>query len=332
MGNSTESFDTTKLLLGIDIGGSFIKVGIVNSDSHNLLKTISIATPDLSKSRSCTELAQTAANLLDDIASSAELASNSTSAELEAIGIAIPGVVNNKDQIEMLPNVNIEPSLLSQALIEALGNVPVSFCNDANAASVGEMLAGAARQFETFVLITIGTGIGAGLVINGTPLLGCHGAAGEIGHLKIKDTGPACGCGGQACLEQYASARALAQNAQAIAADMGFDPKSSNYTNAKAVLISSMNGDKAALLAVQTMCEMLARAMASISCLIDPQAIIIGGGISQTPEAFLEILRGYYRQYAIPTCKDTLIITAELGNTAGMIGAAHIARQANQIA
>ena len=203
------------------------------------------------------------------------------------------------------------------------------FENDANAAAMGELWVGTARGHRSFVFVTIGTGVGGGIVIDGHVVGGVMGAGGEIGHLCMNpEEERSCGCGGKGHLEQYASATGIVTSYRAACEERGREPAAlDGPSDSRSVFAAAKDGDEAAWAAIDTMCDYLGRALALIADVVDPEAFILGGGTSNSSDLFLDRLEAGYRRYAIPVTQDTPIEIASLGNEAGIYGAAYVALQ-----
>lgn len=215
-------------------------------------------------------------------------------------------------------------------MAEAFPAAAVRFENDANAAALGELWQGSAQGARNMVFVTLGTGVGGGVVVNGQVISGIHGAGGEIGHMCMNpDEDRTCGCGGHGCLEQYSSATGVVSNYRIECAKRGIDPiELAGPSDSRAVFQACRDGDEAARAAMETMASYLGRALATIAAIVDPDAFVIGGGASASSDVFLEPLVAHYRSRALKVCADTPIEIASLGNDAGIIGAAYVGLQA----
>ena len=195
--------------------------------------------------------------------------------------------------------------------------------NDANVAALGEMWQGGGRGHENVVMVTLGTGVGGGIIIDGKIVSGFHGAGGEIGHIKMKDQeSGTCGCGGHGCLEQYASATGIVRLAKERLACKDTDSVLSSVEDltAKAVFDAARDGDETAKELVDELCTMLGTALANIAAVVDPEIFVIGGGVSRAGEILLNGIREHYEEKAFHACRTTEIALATLGNDAGMYG------------
>ena len=202
----------------------------------------------------------------------------------------------------------------------ALSGIPCRMANDANAAALGEQWRGGGVGYGSILMVTLGTGVGGGIVYGGELLTGAHGAGGEIGHICVVPTEEeACTCGNHGCLEQYCSATGIARLARK--AGLG-------ELTAKDVFDRAGAGDPVALSVVETACDLLGRGIAASCAVFDPEAVVLGGGVSKAGE-FLRIrVEQAFRRYAFHACRETRICLATLGNDAGIYGMARLAMQA----
>ena len=197
-------------------------------------------------------------------------------------------------------------------------------------AALGELWQGGGKGYESLVMVTLGTGVGAGVIVNRKMVSGAFGAGGEIGHMPVaepEDEPDACGCGKRGCLEQYASANGIARMAKKYASAhpetaLG---KFSNITS-KDVFDLAAAGDKDAGIIVEQFGKTLGRALAAVSSVVDPEAYVIGGGVSKAGSVVTDVVAKYYREYAFHASRGTAFSLATLGNDAGMYGAAYLLR------
>ena len=303
-------------VLGIDIGGTSIKAGIF-SLTGELLAQRKIPTPALVGEEAF-------ALVTDGLAKLLEL-QDATERDVIGVGLDIPGPVADDGTVGFLANVELDSDGLVAAIQAVYPRATIAFVNDANAAALGEMWSGAARGVKNFVLIALGTGVGAGVVVRSKLVAGAFGAGGEIGHITVnRDEKLACGCGRHGCLEQYASATGIvrlyleecrARGAKAAPVE--------HSTDTLTVFHALENGDECARIAIDKMAEYLALAMSQISCIIDPSMFLLGGGVAGAFSTFAPELRRRYIEFALPTCKDVRIEAASLGNQAAMYGCAY---------
>ena len=303
-------------VLGIDIGGTSIKVGLFTPDGE-LLEERKIPTPALVEADAYAVVTSGITRVL--------AAHDSAPADVIACGLDIPGPVADDGTVGFLPNIQLDPEGLVGAITATFPRATVAFVNDANAAALGEVWGGAARGVQSFVLIALGTGVGGGVVTGGRLVAGAFGAGGEIGHITVERDEPlTCGCGRHGCLEQYASAKGVVRLYLEECERRGVTPvRVEHATDTLSVFKALANGDECAGIAVDKMCEYLALAMSQISCVMDPELYLIGGGVAGAFATFAPRLRERFQAIALPTCKDVRIEAAGLGNQAAMYGCAY---------
>ena len=313
------------MVLGIDVGGTSIKVGLFTPEGE-LLEERKVPTPALVSPEAYEVVTGAIAKMLS--------AHDATTEDVVACGLDIPGPVADDGTVGLLANIELDPEGLVGAMSAALPNATIAFVNDANAAALGEMWAGVAQGVSSYVLIALGTGVGAGVVVNGRLVAGAFGSGGEIGHMTVNyDEELVCGCGRRGCLEQYASAKGIVRLYLEACERRGVKPVEVEHaTDTLSVFRALASGDECAKLAVDEMCDYLARVMAQVSCVIDPAMFLIGGGVAGAFATFAPELRERYRSYALATCKDARIEAAGLGNQAAMYGCAYEALRLRQAA
>ena len=204
--------------------------------------------------------------------------------------------------------------------------MPVRAGNDANVAALGEMWKGGGQGYLNLVLVTLGTGVGGGIIVNGEILNGATGAGGEIGHIHIQDgEEDACGCGNHGCLEQYASATGVVRLAGRILGSTDEDSVlRQGEVSAKAVFDAVKAGDAVAVRIAEAFGEYLGKGLAAIAGVVNPEAFVIGGGVSKAGTVILDYVKKYYVNYVLDACKGTEFALATLGNDAGIYGAARM--------
>lgn len=305
-----------KYAYGVDIGGTTVKIGFFET-TGKLVDTWEIPT----RTENDGEL------ILPDIAESIKEnneKNNITTDDIEGIGMGVPGPVKDDGTVLKCVNLGWGVFNVEKALSVICGGVKVKAGNDANVAALGEMWQGGGKGYEDVVMITLGTGVGGGIIRGGKIVAGTNGAAGEIGHMPmIDDESECCGCGKKGCLEQYASANGLVNVAEKyIAAHRTMETEldlNAGFT-AKDVCDAAKAGDKAGLAAVEESMRLLGKAMASVSCVIDPQVFVVGGGLSKAGNIIIDTASKYYKEYAFHASRETEIKLATLGNAAGMYG------------
>lgn len=308
--------------LGIDLGGTNIVAGVVDED-YNII----------AKAKTKTNLPRPSVEIVDDMALVAKQAVESAGlkiSDIKWVGVGSPGLVNKyKGTVEYSCNLGFHDLELSKMMKELLG-IDCYVENDANAAAYGEMLAGAGKGTSSFVAITLGTGVGGGVIIDGKMLNGLNCAGGELGHIVIDIDGEPCGCGRNGCWEAYASATAcIRQTKRAMEAHK--DSKmwelvngNIDEVNGRTAWDAMRMGDKYGKEVVVRYIYYIACGVVNIINIIRPEVLCIGGGICNEKEYLMKPLREYVEQETYGTDKRnfTKVVVAELGGDAGLIGAA----------
>lgn len=303
--------------VGVDVGGTTVKIGIFRTSGDLLLKW-EIVTDKKDEGR----------NILPDIAESIKsMLSNKGIGldEIQGVGIGIPGAILNRSIVNRAVNLGWDVVPVKDQLEQLFdGKINVLVGNDANVAALGEMWQGGGKGFKDIVMVTLGTGVGGGIIINEQILDGTFGAAGEIGHMPVNPQETrVCGCGKKGHLEQYASATGIANTAKAVVSSTKEETelKGLDSITAKDVFDAAKRGDKVALEIVNYTAEILGRGLAMVAAVVDPQAFVIGGGVSKAGPILTDSIQKYYRKYAFHASEDTKFVLATLGNDAGIYGA-----------
>ena len=247
-----------------------------------------------------------------------------TADDVSGVGIGIPGPISNDGVVNRCVNLGWGVFNVEQEFSECLGGLKVKAGNDANVAALGEAWMGAAKDYSSSVMVTLGTGVGGGVIINDDIVSGAAGAAGEIGHIRVNYTEEnSCGCGNHGCLEQYCSATGIARLAKIRLAenDDATPLRDVEQLDAKAVFDEAKKGDAVAKEIVKRACEYLAQGLQVISCVVNPEAFVIGGGVSKAGQYLIDEVEYRFNQIAFHGCKSTKITLATLGNDAGIYGA-----------
>lgn len=302
-----------KYAFGVDIGGTTVKMGLFETEG-TLLDTWEIPT----------DTSENGKHILPDIAEAAKkkLEERKISPlEIEGIGMGVPGPVGQDGTVQKCVNLgwgvfNVEEEL------KALTGFKVKAGNDANVAALGEMWQGGGKGFKNLVMVTLGTGVGGGVILNERILPGTGGAAGEIGHIPMNDDETdCCGCGKKGCLEQYASATGVVRMMKKyLAENPGTETVLQGDYTAKDIFDAAKQGDKAALAMAEQVGKLLGKALASIACMVDPEAFVIGGGMSKAGEILIDAVRKYYQIYAFHASRGAEFKLAQLSNNAGIYG------------
>lgn len=299
---------------GVDIGGTTCKIGLF--DEEGIL---------LDKWEIPTNVKNAGESILDDIAKEIEVkraGAGLSKEEILGIGIGVPGPVLPDGTVKRCVNLGWGARNVAEEMFHKTG-LSAYIANDANAAALGEMWQGGAIGYSDVVMVTLGTGVGGGIVLNGRILSGADGAGGELGHIPVNDNETeSCSCGKKGCLEQYASATGIVRMAKKRLAsehtDTILDVK--DQLTAKDIFDAAKAGDDMSLEVVEQLGEILGTALAAIACVINPQIFILGGGVSKAGEILLEVTEKNFKSRAFQMCKNTEIALAKLGNDAGIYG------------
>ena len=301
---------------GIDVGGTSVKCGLFQTDGVLVEKW---EIPTRTENQGEQILPDIAESILNKIKEK-----NLKKEEVEGVGIGIPGPVNEKGEVACAVNLYWGFKAVAKELGELTG-LSAKAGNDANVAALGEAWKGAAAGARNVILITLGTGVGGGIIVNGQIVSGFHGAGGEVGHANINhEETEACNCGNRGCLEQYTSATGIVRVAKKMlaATDEASTLRDADPLTAKDVLDAMKAGDALAVKIMDEVGEQLGGALAVFAAVVDPEAIVIGGGVSKAGQPLIDCIEKHYKKYAFSLCKDTPIIIATLGNDAGIYGAA----------
>ena len=304
-------------LYGVDVGGTTVKIGLFEADG-TLLEKFEIPT------RVENEGEFVIADIADALKNRLAERGDSTDS-LQGVGIGVPGPILPGGIVNRCVNIGWGIKNVSGELSEHLDGVRVEVLNDANAAALGEFWKGAGQGYHSLVMVTLGTGIGGGIVVDDRVVGGAHGAGGEIGHLKVKpDETELCNCGKCGCLEQYASATGIVRLAKrhlALHGEKGLLAEYGSFT-AKDVINAAKQEDPVAMEAFDEVCRYLGEGLALVSCVADPEVIVIGGGVSAAGDFLLDRIRSYYVPAVFHASRDTRFALATLGNDGGIYGAA----------
>ena len=303
---------------GIDVGGTTVKLGLFSTAGELLDKwEITTRTENFGE------------NILSDIceAMEAKLAEKEIRLDdIEGVGIGLPGPITNDGTVLQCVNLGWGTFNVEEKLSEMFRGIKVKAGNDANVAALGEAWQGGGKDYDDIVMITLGTGVGGGVIINGKILTGYNGGAGEIGHMHVDDNETdSCNCGRKGCLEQFTSATGVVRLAKRLMNNTDKETKMREFgenITAKDVFDLAKEGDAGANEVVETMGTYLGTAMSHIAVVVNPQAFIIGGGVSKAGQFLIDAIKDKYRETCFAACGDAAVHLATLGNDAGMYGAA----------
>ncbi len=313
----------SKICFGIDIGGTTVKIGVLSMEGTLMDKwEIPTRTEEGGK------------YILEDIAASVKkyIADKGIDmADVVGAGMGVPGPVKSDGTVLMCVNLGWGVFNCAEALSKLLG-IPVKAGNDANVAALGEQWQGGGKGHDDLVMVTLGTGVGGGIILGGEILAGVCGAAGEIGHIHIvapEDTIGTCGCGNQGCLEQIASATGIVKLAKRLVeeTDTPTSLRDLAEITAKDVLDAAKAGDAGAGSVVDKMADYLGSALAAICAVVNPEIIVIGGGVSKAGQYLIDKVSAAFKPKAFHALRNTEFALATLGNDAGMVGAARLILQ-----
>lgn len=287
-------------VIGIDLGGSAIKLGRFREDG-TCLQSLSVPTPQPSTPEAVVEAMVKAIHSLE-------------AREAKAIGVGTPGPVDAAGRIALVAiNLAGWKDIPLADWLEAKTDLPTVMANDANCAGLGEAWLGAGRQFRNSIMLTLGTGVGGAIILDGKLFVGHQGAAGELGLITLNPDGPECNSGNRGSLEQYVSV-------QAIRRDTGLEPLELGKL--------AQAGDPEALEFWKSYGRNLGAGLASLIYVLTPEAVVIGGGVSASAEFFFPAVLAEIERRVLPSSRAGLqLLPAKLGNQAGMVGAAKLAWQ-----
>ena len=306
---------------GIDLGGTTAKVGLFTT-AGELLEKWEVPT----------DTSHAGEHILANLAAAirGKMEEKSLSAQqVEGVGVGVPGPVLDS-RIVPIVCANLGgwgDRNVAEDLSALLDGLPVLVGNDANVAALGEIWMGAARGCRNAVMVTLGTGVGGGVIVNGKVIDGVHGAGGEIGHITVNPHETAvCGCGKHGCLEQYSSATGVVRCMKKLLEEDPDTPCVLRDTDfvAKDVFDAARSGDVLAAREVDQMTATLGMALANIAAVVDPEMFLIGGGVARAGAVLFDPLTAHYRDTAFRSCRDIPIKAASLGNDAGIYGAVRL--------
>lgn len=307
--------------IGIDVGGTNVKIALVDGEGKIIYSNSVPTYAQMGYEYTVNNIKQAIRDLMKE--------TNTDAKEIEGIGFDFPGQVDYKTGVvKLAPNIPGWINVPIAQMIEEEFNIPTRIDNDVRCAALGELKFGAGKGCENFVCITVGTGIGSGLVINGQLVRGAANAAGEIGHIKLQmNGGPICGCGDTGCLEAFASGPSIVAMAQEYLKGgkstkfremAGADGEITPYIVAKA----AEAGDPVAKRIFEIVGTYIGIGLVSVINLLNPEKVIIGGGVAAAGDLLLDPIRKTIKERAMVVAGNSVeIVPAELGNSAGVIGA-----------
>lgn len=303
-------------VFGVDVGGTTIKMGLFDING-NVLDKWEIPTRTENGGK----------NILPDIAESIreKMAEKKIAKEeVAGVGVGVPGPVDGAGIVHKAVNLGWDRFNLKEELTDLLEGMRVEGGNDANVAALGEMWKGGGQGHKNLVAVTLGTGVGGGIIINGEIMTGATGAGGEIGHIHVEDNETeSCGCGNYGCLEEYASATGITRLAnRALQASDKESVLRTGEVSAKTVFDAVKAGDELAIEIAEKFGEYLGKGLGVIAGVVNPEIFVIGGGVSKAGEVLFDYIRPPFEATVFHGCRDAVFALATLGNDAGIYGAA----------
>ena len=308
--------DMSKYAFGVDIGGTTVKLGLFDKNGSLLDKWEIPTVKDNGGEAILPDIAGSICGKMQEKSILPE--------EVVGVGVGTPGAVDDEGvMVNGAVNLGWGVFNLSKTLSEAL-NIPVKSANDANVAAYGEMWQGGGKGYQNLVAVTLGTGVGGGIIVNGRILNGAVGGAGEIGHIHIEDNEPEqCGCKNRGCLEQYASATGVVRLAgRRLEKDNAPSILRGERLTAKAVFDAVKAGDAVAIEIAEQFGDYLGKGLAAVADVVNPEVFVIGGGVSKAGEILLDYIEPAFQKYVFSACRGARFTLATLGNDAGIYGAA----------
>ena len=316
--------------VGVDIGGMSIKTGIVNREGEIVFSSV-IETEKIDPELQIKKLGEDILRLIDE----SKIDKNS----IKGIGVGCPGAIASKEG-KVLYSSNLKwTDFPLKKILEDYTGYTVRIANDADAATIGEIMFGCAKGYSNVIMLTLGTGIGGGIVINRKLYEGTHGVVAELGHITLRTGGLPCGCGRRGCFEQYASATALIRQTK----DEMLKNKNSKMwyyadndidkVNGKVAFLAAKCGDKSAKKVVEKYVEYLSEGVLDYCNIFRPDAFILGGGLSKEGKYLTDKVVKYLdnNDYGYPGSPRSEVLTATLGNNAGIIGAASLIAEDDEL-
>lgn len=305
-------------LFGVDVGGTTVKMGLFDKDG-NVIEKWEIPTRTENGGE----------KILPDIADSikAKLSEKGIAKEdVIGAGVGVPGPVDGNGIVHRAVNLGWGEMNLKKELTALLDGMRVEGGNDANVAALGEMWKGGGQGHQNLVAVTLGTGVGGGIIINGEIMTGATGAGGEIGHIHVEDDETeACGCGNFGCLEEYASATGITRLANRALAKSDKDSVlRKGEVSAKTVFDAVKAGDGLAIEIAQKFGDYLGKGLGVIAGVINPEIFVIGGGVSKAGEVLFDYIKPSFEKTVFHGCRNVIFALATLGNDAGIYGAARL--------
>ena len=309
--------------VGIDLGGTNTKIGLLDEDGNILFSTIVKTESEQGFEKTIERLS----NILKIQVNNLNISFN----DVAGVGLGVPGPVANGRIVKFWANFPWPVNVDLAAEFEKHLGVPVKVDNDVNVITLGEMWKGGGRGYKNVLGLAIGTGIGGGVVVNGKLVSGKHGAGGEVGHIKVERDGKLCGCGQEGCWEAYASATGLVREAKSRLTvnknNLLYERTKDREVEAKDIFDAARDGDEFSLNLVDYEAEFIALGIGNLLNVLDTDVVVVGGGIALAGAILFDKINEKLRKYAmLSTLEGLKIVPAELGNDAGIYGAAYLVK------
>lgn len=302
---------------GVDVGGTTVKLGLFQTEGILVDRWEIPTRKDFAEDVILSDIAHAILGNMKE--------HNIAKSDIVGIGVGVPAAVLDESYVKRVTNLAWKNKDIKKEL-EAFTDIPVRVANDANIAALGEMWRGGGKGYRNLVMVTLGTGVGGGVILDGKIVTGTNGGGGEIGHITAnREETECCGCGKKGCLEQYASAtgivrmakRKLAMNTTKTVLDI-------ENVSAKTVFDAVKAGDEVAIEIAEEFGRYLGYGLADVGAVLDPEIFVIGGGVSKAGEILLTYIKKYYDKRTFYTCENVEFALATLGNDAGIYGAAKL--------
>ena len=304
-----------KYCFGVDVGGTSVKMGFFQTDGTLVDKWEIPTRKQIDEDVILSDIGNSIQDKMKEYSVTQE--------DVVGVGVGVPAAVIDGGFVKKVANLGWECKNVKEELEDIIG-ITVKVANDANVAALGEMWKGGGEGYKNLVMVTLGTGVGGGIILDGHILTGTNGGAGEIGHiLANRNETERCGCGKKGCLEQYASATGIARLAKKVLAKNTKNTiLNQEEVSAKTVFDAVKENDEVAIQIAEEFGSYLGYALADLGAVLDPEIFVIGGGVSKAGEILFTYIKKYYDERTFFTCKDVEFAVAKLGNDAGIYGAA----------
>lgn len=308
----------SRCIFGVDLGGTTVKLGLFDPEGKVLEKWEIITRKEDSGKLILPDIANTIKAKMQEKSIAKE--------DVIGVGIGVPGPVDSAGVIYKAANLGWGVFSIKEELTGLLDGIRVEAGNDANVAALGEMWRGGGQGYNNMVAVTLGTGVGGGIIVDGRILTGAKGAGGEIGHILVEEhETEVCGCGKTGCLEQYASATGVVRLAnRRLAKDDKASVLRDKKISAKDVWDAVKAGDELAVEVAKQFGEYLGKGLAAVACVVNPDIFVIGGGVSKAGDVLMDYMVEPYKKYVFHGSRETKFALATLGNDAGIYGAAKL--------